>query len=97
MKRSSRQPNITRKSSLRLNYGIGGSYIVHRMPVYVSVASSYCKVGELAGTRWKCTERTGSQENSREPTIEGPRRGWNGRETQRKSRKCKEVSSCHRK
>jgi hypothetical protein len=56
MREDSRLPDITRKSSLRLDYEIRGSYIVHRMPVYVSIARSYCKVGELAGTHWKCTE-----------------------------------------
>jgi len=33
--------------------------VVHRMPVYVSVASSYCKVGKLAGTQRKHTEGAG--------------------------------------
>ena len=50
------EPDITRKSSLRLDYGIRGSFIVHRMPVYVSVARSYCIVGELAGTCQKHIE-----------------------------------------
>jgi len=50
------EPDIIRKSSLRLNYGIEGSYIVHRMPVYVSVARNYCKVGDLAGTHRKHIE-----------------------------------------
>jgi hypothetical protein len=59
MRGSLRDPDITRKSSLRLDYGIRGSYIVHRMPVYVSVARSYCKVGELAGTCRKRTEQAG--------------------------------------
>jgi hypothetical protein len=56
MKRSLRQPDIIRKLSLRLDYEIGGSYIVHRMPVYVSIARSYCKVGKLVGTCQKHTE-----------------------------------------
>jgi hypothetical protein len=51
------EPDIIRKSSLRLDYGIRGSYIVHTMLVYVSIARSYCKVGELAEIRWKHTER----------------------------------------
>ena len=59
MREDSRLPDITRKSSLRLNYGIRGSYIVHRMPVYVSIARSYCKVGELVGTCRKHTEQAG--------------------------------------
>jgi hypothetical protein len=53
------EPDITRKSSLRLDYGIRGSFIVHRMPVYVNVARSYYKVGDLAGTHWKHAERAG--------------------------------------
>jgi hypothetical protein len=63
------------------------------MPVFVSVARSYCIVGELAETHWKRIEQTGSQENSQEPTMEGPRGGWKGKETQRRSWKRKEVSS----
>jgi hypothetical protein len=45
------------------------------MPVYVSIASSYCKVGELAGTRQKHTEGTGREENIGEPTIVGTGKG----------------------
>jgi len=56
MRKDSRLPDITRKSSLRLDYGIRGSYIVYRMPVYVSIARSYYKVEELAGARRKHTE-----------------------------------------
>jgi hypothetical protein len=50
------EPDITRKSSLRLDYGIRGSFIVHRMPVYISIARSYCKVGDLVETRQKHAE-----------------------------------------
>ena len=57
MREVKKEPDITRKSSLRLNYGIRGSYIVHRMLGYVSVARSYCKVGELAETYQKCTKQ----------------------------------------
>ena len=45
------------------------------MPVYVSVASSYCKVGELAGTRRKRTEGAGRYESIGEPTMVGTGRG----------------------
>jgi hypothetical protein len=39
------------------------------MPEYVSVASSYCKVEELARTCGKHTERARRWENTGEPTI----------------------------
>ena len=45
------------------------------MPVYVSVASSYCKVGELAGIRRKHTEGAGRYESIGEPTMVGTGKG----------------------
>ena len=45
------------------------------MPVYVSVASSYCKVGKLAETHQKCTEGAGRYESIGEPTMVGTGKG----------------------
>jgi hypothetical protein len=46
------------------------------MPVYVSVASSHCKAGELARTCWKRTEGVRRKEDVREPTMVGTGKGW---------------------
>jgi hypothetical protein len=63
------------------------------MPVYVSVARIYCRVGELAGTHRKCTEGAGRWEDIQESTMEGPRGGQKWKETWRRNWKRKEVSS----
>jgi len=55
----SRQPDIIEKVKLKArlrNKGVLYS-IVYRMPVYVSIASSYYKVGKLARTCRKHIER----------------------------------------